>query len=368
MTIYFFTILVLFVFSLIEENFISTIGLKNSMIFICYILLVLQVGLRWETGTDWEPYLNNFEDTSDFISVLLSKFEYGYGISVWIFKLLSSNYTLFLLLHAIIYYLLIFKSFQRYSTNLFLSLMLYYTLSMGIMGSNRQLIALAICLYAIRFVIEKKPLLFFLFVVFASFFHTTALFFVIYYFIDREINIFVFTLILGGSFIIGKTQLPYFLFSKLGEIFGGHFLEKTSAYSDMVTDMSMEAKLSLIGLAKRLVFLLFFYYNRKILSEKLIYYNVMLNGYFVGIVIYFLFADTLLIMVNRGSLYFNIMESLLIASQMCLLKGKDIKLISIFVLLICSFFFLSQSILSYPDLFNPYKGLFINSDFQRSMY
>ena len=70
----------------------------------------------------------------------------------------------------------------------------------------------------------------------------------------------------------------------------------------------------------------------------------------------------------RLASHFNIMESLLITSQMCLLKGEDIKLISIFVLLIFSFFFLYQSIVSYPDLFDPYKGVFLNSDFQRSMF
>lgn len=368
MTIYIFTILILFIFSLLEGNYSLSPNLKNTLIFISYFILVFQVGLRWETGSDWNPYLNNFEESSNFLSVILSPFEFGYSISVWIFKLFSSDYSLFLLLQAIIYYFLIFKSFHRYSTNLFLPLMLYYTISMGMMGSNRQLIALAICLYAVRFIIEKKPLIFFLFVLIASFFHTTALFFVIYYFLNRKVNINAFFLILFGSFIIGKTQLPLFLFSKFGNLIGGHFLDRTTAYSDTATDILSEAKLSLIGLVKRLVFMFFFYYNSKILREKLVYYNLMLNGYFVGIVLYFLFADTLLIMVNRGSLYFNIMESLLIASQICLLKDKDVKIIGIAILFIFSIFFFFQSIAAYPDLFIPYKGIFINTDFHKNIY
>jgi len=94
----------------------------------------------------------------------------------------------------------------------------------------------------------------------------------------------------------------------------------------------------------------------------------MLNGYIVGIAFYFLFADSLLIMVSRASLFFNVMEPLLIASQICLFAKKENKMAIITVLMIFSFFFFFQSITTYSDLFLPYKGIFINSDYSRIMH
>ena len=239
---------------------------------------------------------------------------------------------------------------------------------MGVLGSNRQLLALAICIYAIRFVVEKKPVIFFLLVLLATTFHNTAFLFAIYYFINKSIKPKVLVSVLLFAFIIGKTQLPVFVFSRIGDLFGGQILYRTVVYADSAKDSLADAKLSIIGLMKRLVFLFFFYYNRKQLREKLVYYNTLLNGYYIGIVIYFLFSNTLIILVARGSLYFNIMEPLLLASQLYILNGKELKLISIVLLLVFSIFFFFQSIAPYPDLFIPYKGVLINTNFHRNLY
>ena len=332
--------------------------------------MVFQVGLRWETVTDWNPYLDHFNSFTDFssISQLINGFEYGYNLSVWLVRLLSSNYSTFLLIHAIIFYYVIIKSFQRYSSNLFLSLLMFYTLTMGMLGSNRQLIALAICIYAIRFVIEKRPFLFLMYIGLAISFHTTSILFLIYYFLDREIKPKIILLILGATLIIGLTQLPIILFSNIGDLIGGTVVTKTSDYLEGANVVLSQYSLSFIGLIKRLLFVVIFYYNRKKLSEKLIYYNVMLNAYIVGIALYFLFGKTLLVMVSRGGLFFTVMEPLLIASQICLLQGRSNKSLALIILLGFSIIFFFQSINIYPDLFIPYKGIFINSDFYRIMH
>jgi len=367
MLIYILTILILFVFTFIDENNKVTQRSGHWMQWVSFLLLVLQVGLRWETGTDWDPYLNHFENTTDLTSIYLSEFEFGYSLFVWLVNFITHDYSIFLLVHAVIYYFLIFKSFKSYSPYFYMTLILYYTLSMGMMGSNRQLIALAICIYSLRFVIEKKTILFLLFVFIASFFHTTAFLFVVFCFLNKEIKPIILFIILGCTLIIGKTQLPVIIFSLFGEFLGGNFVDKSIHYTGDTKDF-LDAQLSIIGLIKRLTFFCFFYYNRKFLAEKLAYYTVMLNGYMIGIAFYFLFADSLLVMVSRGSLYFNMMEPLLISSQLCLIKGKENKIFVSIILLLFSIIFLYQSIAAYPELFDPYKGLFINSDFQRIMY
>ena len=370
MTIYILTILSLITFSILEIYFDLSLTKRKWIFFIAYLILVLQVGLRWETGTDWIPYLVHFENITDFASTspFLTGFEYGYSICVWLVKLILPDYSFFLLLHAVIYYFLIFKSFKRYTPYLYLSLLMFYTLSMGLMGSNRQLIALAICIYALRYVIEKKPIKFFLLIALAISFHTTSFLFIIYYFLNRDIKPRAFILILCCSFVIGMSDFPSILFSNIGNLIGGQAAIKVYVYLEGAKDTLAEYKLSIIGILKRFIFLSIFYYNRKYLREKLIYYNILLNGYIIGIAFYFLFAHSLLIMVSKGSLYFNIMEPLLIASQICLLKRKDNRAFAIVILLVFAFLFFYQSITIYPDLFLPYKGIFINSGYHRVMY
>ncbi len=337
------------------------------MISVAYFVLIVQVGLRWETGTDWHPYLEHFESIKGYntTSPFLTGFEYGYNLFVWIVKFISKDYSFFLLLHAIIYYFLIVKSFRRYTPYLYLTLMIFYASTMGIMGSNRQLIALAICLYALRYIIEEKPAMFFMFIAIAISFHTTAFLFLIYYFLNREIKPVVLIVIIGSSYIIGKTQLPILLFSLFGNAIGGATATKTLIYLAKAENSLSEYQLSIFGLIKRLLFISVFYYNRKKIGEILPFYNLMLNGYIIGIAFYFLFIDSLLVMVSRGSIFFNIMEALLVSAQLFLFNRKENKVVAITFLLILSFFYFYQSIVTYPDLFLPYKGIFINTDIHR---
>lgn len=370
MTIYFLTILLLFSFALLDAKFTIKLNTNRLMLSITYFLLVTQIGLRWQTGTDWVPYLNHFNSISDFASAspLKNGFEYGYNILVLLIKFIFSDYSFFLVVHAIVYYFLIFISFKRYNPYFYLTLLMFYALTMGMMGSNRQLIAIAICIYAVRFIIEKRPILFFLLIVIAITFHTTAFIFAVYYFLNRDIRPRTFFIVLISSFIIGKSQLPFFIFSFIGDLSGGHIATKIIFYVADAKYSLVEHKLTIIGLFKRLILLSIFYYNRKIISERLPYYNTLLNGYILGIAIYFLFADSLLILVNRGSLYFNIMEPMLIASQVAILKGKENKSIAVIILFVISIFFFFQSIATYSNLFIPYKGIFINTDYYRIMY
>jgi hypothetical protein len=128
-----------------------------------YIFVVIQVGLRWETGTDWDAYLTNFNLTDSIDIVLvnaLTGFELGYGLFTLVFRSISTNYTFFLLIIAIIYNFLFFDFNFRFSPFPFLSLLLIYTSTMGVLGSHRQLIALGLCLFSLKYLIGGKNLIF----------------------------------------------------------------------------------------------------------------------------------------------------------------------------------------------------------------
>jgi hypothetical protein len=370
MTIYIFSILLLFTLSCLELNVAISPATKKALTLFVYVFLVLQVGLRWETGTDWNAYLQHFEfiDTFSSASPTLTSPEYGYNIVVWLFKMVTSSYSIFLVIHAAVYYYLIFNSIKRYTDILFLPLMVFYCVTMGVTGSNRELIAAAIGLYSLRYICDGKRIYFFLFVALACMFHLSALILLLFPLFNRKIRPAMLWILLACSIAIGASRLPQLIFFSGGNLLGGLALLKANYYLRGSQDSLADSGLSAFGLVKRLVLLILFYCNRRSLSEKLRYYNVMLNAYIAGVVIYFIFANSLLILVSRGDLYFNVLEPLLLASQVYLLTRRSNRLVMASALCVLSFFFFSQSISIYPDLFMPYKGLYINNDYSRIMH
>jgi hypothetical protein len=370
MTIYILSILLLFALSYLELNVAMSPATKKALSLFVYVFLVLQVGLRWETGTDWDPYLQRFESIDSFSSALPSLMspEYGYNIAVWLVKLVFSGYSAFLLIHATVYYYLIFNSVKRYTGMLFLPLMLFYCYTMGVEGSNKELIAVAIGLYALRYICDGRKIYFFLLIALACMFHTSAAILLLFPLFNRKIRLRMLLLLLVCSIAIGASQLPVLIFTIIGNSLGEGESLKVIHYLGYSTDPYLNTGLSIAGLVKRIVLLTLFFYNRRALSEKLRYYNVMLNGYIAGVMIYFLFANSLLIMVARGDLYFNVLEPLLLASQVHLLTRRSSRLVMASALCVFSFILFFQSISPYPDLFLPYKGLFINNDYFRTMH
>jgi len=365
MGVYAFTLLVLLVFSFLElRTNLSSVQHKTMLVF-TFVLFVFQVGLRWQTGTDWEPYLMNFENTNSITDVYYSidNFEKGYGFLVLLIKKLWNSYTAFLVIHALVYYVLVFSAFKKFSPYIFVSLLVFYATTMGVLGSNRQLIALGICLFALRYVAQKETFKFFMLIGFAFLFHSSAVLFVVYYFLNRDIKKPWIVAILMLSFIIGKTSIPSLLFSFVGNSMGVMVGYKALVYvMDFKNDFG---SLSVLGLVKRFLFLGLFIYNYDYLTAKLSYYKIIFNGYFVGLIIYFLFSSSILVIVNRGSLYFTVMEVLLLSAQFLLIKDRDYTVNFLILLFIVTIFLFYQSISGYADLFVPYKGIFINPDFDR---
>lgn len=370
MEVYIITLLLIFIFGILDLRLKLSDFQRNCYVGLLYIIIVIQIGLRWETGTDWNPYLENFEISDDYNIVLLNSltgFEIGYGTFVFIIKQIFDSYSFFLVLHATIFYATIFRTSKKYSPYFFISLLFFYATNIGIVGSNRQLLAIAICLMSLPFVIDRKPIKFFAVIIIATLFHSSAILFGIYYFFNKKYKWYIVLSSLLVAFVISKTSLPEKLFSLAGGV-GEMASSKVEAYGDGAKEAMKDASLSIFGLIKRILFLLLFSLNMKYLSEKLSYYKILYNGYAFGLFLYFLFSSSLIIIVNRGSLYFNIMESFLISSQFFVIGSRTDKAFMFVILLIISILLLIQSIAPYPDLFDPYKSLFYNQDFYREMY
>ena len=368
MEVYLITIFILFAFSL-HELISNNEKKKKLFLFSSFLLIVIVVGLRWETGTDWDSYLNTFENSEYLLTVFLDRtnMEKGYLLLNLIVKSITSNYSFLLVILAILMYYFLIRSFQKLTEFPQLTLLLFFSTTLGSMGSNRQLLAASICLFALTFLIEGKKLPFIGLVVTSFTFHTSSLLFSVYYFFNRKIKSLFLYLAVGVAYIIGKTQLPYMLFSMFGGI-NEYANDKTVQYLDSAKEVLESFELSVLGLIKRLMFLFIFIFLRDKISSKVPHYNLILNGYAMGTVLYFLFSSTLLVMVSRGSVYFAMMEPILLTSILYVLKRDIDKLLYAFFMMALGVLLMYQNISPYPDLFDPYKGIFINTLFHRIMY
>lgn len=300
MFMYLFTLLLFIVFSYLEIRTNIDVNIKRNLYFFMFLFLVFQVGLRWETGTDWDEYMRHFSQSTSYGAVLINVllgYEIGYGFFAYTIRAFTDNYSVFLVAHALIYYFLILKANKVLSPFPFVSLLVFYASTMGILGSNKQLIALAICFYSLQFILMKKPLKFFLLVFIAFLFHTSALLFVVYYFLNRDFKKYAIVMAVILAFLIGKSSLPNYLFTGFGNFLGEAASNKVEMYSE---NKLSETTLSIIGLIRRLIFFILFLLNYDKIKGKFPTYKLLFNGYSFGLVIYFMFSSSFIIQIGRA--------------------------------------------------------------------
>lgn len=364
MEIYFITVLTIFLFS-INEIISENKKLKDQFLFVSFLLLVFVIGFRWETGTDWNNYLNTFKYANNILKDNKpNMMEYSFLLFNSIVRNFTSNYTVFLVLQAIIFYSIIIIVLRKITDYPQTTLFLLFSSTLGYVGANRQLLAIAICFIALTFLVERKYKYFWANIFVASTVHISAYIFGLYSIFNRRINSIY---LIGGvlfSYILGKFNISLHILNILSS-FSDRIAFKISAYtSNEFNDLD----LSILGLIRRFLFLFLFIGFRNQISKKMKNYNLLLNGYTFSVVLYFLFKDTFMIFVSRGSIYFLIMEPLLLASILYAFKTRSDKVIYTVFLLLLSILLMYQSIAVYSDLFEPYKGIFFNTDLKRKLY
>ena len=360
MEIYLGTIFLFFLFAIFEQ-YSQDFRLKKLLLASTYIISVVVIGLRWETGTDWIPYLAIFESASGFKRAIVENIgmEKGYLLTNWIVRLFTTNYTIYLVLHALIFYYCIIYGLVKYTKFPQMAFMCIFAESLGIVGSNRQLLALAILFYCLSWAYHHRRK-FFITVFAALQFHTTALISAIFYFFNRHIAMKWIIAAILISAVVGLTPLPKILFGGIS-----HFSESASDKVEAYISGKTSAQLSILGVVRRVTLLVLFLYFRPRREKLAEYYNFFLNSFTFSLLIYLLFSSSLLILVNRGSLYFNLSQGILLSYLCYTVKRPDTRFIITLLLFVLSIAMLYQSISSYPDEFDPYKGIWYNQDVRR---
>lgn len=159
----------------------------NFFMCISFLFPFFVAGLRYDVGTDYMGYLEKYIPHVMYGQYSYITLEPLFEILIKFSNLLGSYQWLFVFTHFLILYF-VYKHIKKVSPNVVLSVSLivltgFFNTSLNIM---RQSIAIAIFLYAITFIHERKLLKYAIAITIASLFHTSALIFFILYFLGVE--------------------------------------------------------------------------------------------------------------------------------------------------------------------------------------
>ena len=333
---------------------------KIKIIFYTIIglgILILISGLRYNVGTDYNNYLDyyivysvlDFKDiilnANELLFILVIKIAYIFQQPQIIFEIIAF-FTIYITYKAIL------TQKEKISITLAFALytFLYYMYSLNII---RQALAIAIVLYSYKYILQRDFKRFLLMIIIATLFHTTALFFLPFYFLcptknekDRKFKNLIRIFTIGGIFlIIIRLDVVINLLSQIG------LFRRFSIYS--VTDTYGENKQIILNTILLFIFLLY--------SKPLIRYNednkMYLFLYVVGYVL--TLAGFISPYVKRIALYFNISEIYLLSAFPRIAKTSAQKLFiaSIIIGYMLVMFILSAHYLKLGDII-PYQPIF----------
>ncbi len=366
---YIFAVLLLSAFAFLEV-FNKDLTEKYEMIFacICFIFLVFHDGLRWETGTDWDAYLYFF-NTINTINYEHDTFEQGFMLLFSSIKVIFDDYSVYLLIHAILFYSAFFYAIFKITDFPFVSLLIFYMIIVPYLGMNRQFLAMALYAIALTQLIDNKKLGFILIILLALFFHRTAILALPILLLQFNIKkkyiiaglLICFMISLSG--IMNALGLALSLYIGSDDSTG----KKLDAYLNDDNQFSLLS--TVFSYIKKLIWLSLILIFEPLIEKKDKTYYLLRNIYTLSIMAYIIFNGTALqIITSRGLLYYNITEIFMIPYVLTIFKQNYGKILIMFVLIAYCFVNIYKGFSNYgenTDYFIPYKGLFINTDYVR---
>jgi EpsG family len=336
---------------------LQKIGFKGFGIAAAVLFWILSF-CRWNCGTDWDTYYSIFVDYAHRGRLVFGGMEPGYLLLSWAFSAFKS-YHLFLAALGAVIFSLNCSTIYRQSPLPALSFLILLATSGGDIFFVRQSVAIAICFFSTRYLLEDRWRPFFLSVVIAMLFHYSAVIFLIALFVRRsgERNVLKdLTWIAAASVIIGIASQYLLAFLSQRFFAAGYIMARlldygvdNSAFSEAVTPLRLILKVS----DKLVLFSFIAWRASKVPPEQTKLYDLFTNLYIVGILILTVFSFVAL-QFARFSTYFIILETVLLPIAFLTFKRtwQPAILVLVFAYLSLRYY---QYFLPFYDLIVPYN-------------
>ena len=283
-------------------------GILAALVFLLFF------GLRGFVGWDYANYYPSYVDDTKSLfssgSILdkINNLEWDTGFSVYLIicKTFFPNYHVFIFISTLIDVVLLFLFFKQYSFNISLSFLLFITFSITLeIDLLRNVKAIVLCLIAIPYLIDRKPIQFFMLTLVAATFHFSAfLFLPAYFFIHKKMSQWLlWTLFALGNAIyllsnmnIFETIFPYLKFLPMT------FFDRGEIY---INSGSFDIQYGLsLGFIERTITWLLIIFTYKRIVGKWQWAAVFLN-FTVIYLMSFLLLSSISVLLSRISLLFS---------------------------------------------------------------
>lgn len=325
--VYFFILILLYILG--KKN---AAVFKKCMIFACVSYLVF-FGLRGYIYTDCFQYLDFYQDVPKLNKFQLydGNFEFGYVYVNVLLNYISNNSFFFQFVMVLIDLVFLIIILRRETNQYFLlafALLIPFWLGTQ-MNLFRNIKAILICFYALRFLREKRLWAYLGCIALAFFFHQTAIFFIpLYWFINKPCKQFMVGMCIAAVllFFAGISFLSVYI-QALGAMLTDNMAEKAEAFSTDAQSAGFT-----IGFVYRLLLMFLLLKN----YEKLAKCNVcMLN-----IAILYLFSCTafnsMIVFRDRFSALFSLSVPCILPYLFSLYLGIEKKILIVLNLLFTS--------------------------------
>ncbi|HEX7235973.1 MAG TPA: EpsG family protein [Gammaproteobacteria bacterium] len=335
------------------------------------VLLVLLIGLRWETGNDWGPYLHYYRALQGDPS---SSFEPGYRALVWVARRAGLEYSTFLTLSAAIYMSAFAVVFSRFRHPAVLLLLFYSVYLLGFMGTQRQTLALGFTSLAILRFYDRKNASALALVLVGMLFHYTAIISLLAIAVPRS----RLSLRAVAAVLLAASALYYFdvigslIESGTNALVGGegYLARRLLAYSaggEWVQASTFGPLMELLWLVKRIALVVVFWLLCS--RERRSLDNYLVNLYVLSVVVFLVTYKGVPLLALRGPLYFALFEIGLTCLALQRLGGWFRRESLLWIGGVLAAARLYAGIMLYaPDLYVPYKSVVVNTDYARFTY
>lgn len=323
-------------------------------------ILILLSSLRWERGTDWDTYYLFYDELN---AITIDGYmEPGFSLFTSINKIIFSSYTCHLFFMAVLTIGLVARTILRYSVFPFISLLVWYSMSLANLFPVRQTIAIALLVYASKYIIDKKKWHFVAMLCLAVSFHYSALIFGFAYYIFHKQysrSFLIITLLIAiGVGVIAGSRITNILYT-----IGGPLVQaKLEFYMEANSDNSFGSAYSVQEILFRGIVnrSLLFVIPLLVLDKRRrgdTIFNGFFNLYYCAFMLFVLVVP-LSPALGRVVTYYDYSQFFIIPYLLTIPFNR--RSLCIVYLLICLYCFLRFNgvVQNYEDEYIPYKSIF----------
>lgn len=163
---------------------------KKIFMFVSVLPFLIVSSIRYNVGIDtWLNYTPTFESVAlygerfEVIPFLREKYEIGFSLIVMILARICSNPVILFVFCSTIIMAFTFGAIYKQSSITWLSIVLFFLSGAFLLSMNgmRNYMALAIAIYALKYIYEKKPVKFIVMILIAALIHKSMLIILIFY-------------------------------------------------------------------------------------------------------------------------------------------------------------------------------------------